>query len=743
MNAPGNNQMIATKIQKQLVNACAVETTNAILADFGDRWFTLLLDEARDCSVKEQMAVVIRYVNKHGEVIERFMAVVHVVTTTAACLKEAIDSLFAKYGLSVARLRGQEYDGASNMSGEFNGLKSLIMKENPYALYVHCFAHQLQLVVVAVAQANQYVCDFMWIVGSIVNTSASSCKRADKLRQLEHDRKVKLLERGEISSGRGLNQETSLARPGDTRWGSHHSTLCRIEQMWPFVIEVLQNLIDDGDRSSKSLSRTLVERMERYEFVFILLLMKRILAITNHLSTVLQEKDQNIVNAMHLINNVKCKLQKLRDSGWDILLEDVKKFCNTHSIEIINMTDNINSRSRLKRDGKNVNFYHYYHVEIFYEVIDIILQEMDSRFSETTTDLLIYMTCLDPRNSFSRFDVQKLVRLAHFYEDDFSWNERMLVEQELETYIDDVRSDERFEGISDLRSLAKKMIEIMKNRVFPLVYQMIELALLLPVATATVERVFSAMNIVKIDLRNRIRDEWMNDGLIVYIEKDIFNTVDNEPILQRANFTAFSEHGVSKNNCGCASEVASSIFVVVLANSISRQGDNRGNECMIGNPNCHSVCAGMDIDQDERRDEIGVGFSLHLEAGMRRGRAVAGSRRGPGRSRKQPIEAEEPEPVTQEAESSRDPTDVETVSLGQTHQTPRDQGRQPQEIPSVIPSGRNREFQPQGIPSGIPSAFPTLATTDWMRDRARIPLLARSVKDRFTLYLGGADPWAA
>ncbi|XP_042466059.1 zinc finger MYM-type protein 1-like [Zingiber officinale] len=308
MNALGNNQMIAPKIQKQLVNSCAVETTNAILVDLGDRWFTLLLDEARDCSVKEKMAVVIRYVNKHGQLIERFMVVVHVGTTTASCLKEAIDSLFAKYGFSVARLRGQGYDGASNMSGEFIGLKALIMKENPYVLYVHCFAHQLQLVIVAVAQENQYICDFMWIVGSVVNTSASSCKRADKLRQLEHDRKVKLLERGEISSGRGLNQETSLARPGDTRWGSHHSTLCRIEQMWPYVIKVLQNLIDDVDRSSKGLSRTLVERMERYEFVFILRLMKHILAITNHLSTVLQEKDQNIANAMCLINNVNGKL---------------------------------------------------------------------------------------------------------------------------------------------------------------------------------------------------------------------------------------------------------------------------------------------------------------------------------------------------------------------------------------------------------------------------------------------------
>ncbi|XP_042387581.1 zinc finger MYM-type protein 1-like [Zingiber officinale] len=195
MNAPGNNQMIAPKIQKQLVNACVVETTSAILADLGDRWSTLLLDKAHDCSVKEKMTIVIRYVNKYGEVIERFMAIVHVATTTAVCLKEAIDSLFAKYGLSVVRLRGQGYDGASNMSREFNSLKSLIMKENSYARYVHCFAHQLQLVFIVVVQVNQYVCDFMWIVGSIVDTSASSCKRADKLRQLEYDRIDKLLER--------------------------------------------------------------------------------------------------------------------------------------------------------------------------------------------------------------------------------------------------------------------------------------------------------------------------------------------------------------------------------------------------------------------------------------------------------------------------------------------------------------------------------------------------------------------
>ena len=57
---------------------------------------------------------------------------------------------------------------------------------------------------------------------------------------------------------------------------------------------------------------------------------------------------------------------------------------------------------------------------------------------------------------------------------------------------------------------------------------LIKLPLLLLVATVIVERVFSAMRIVKSRLRNRIGDKWMNDSLVVYIEKDIFDKIDNE-----------------------------------------------------------------------------------------------------------------------------------------------------------------------------------------------------------------------
>ncbi|KAG8651166.1 hypothetical protein MANES_07G097204v8 [Manihot esculenta] len=74
------------------------------------------------------MGVVIRYVNKFKCVVENFLGIVHVNDTSASSLEKTIESLIFTYGLSVSNLRGQGYNGASNLRGEFNGLKSLIFK---------------------------------------------------------------------------------------------------------------------------------------------------------------------------------------------------------------------------------------------------------------------------------------------------------------------------------------------------------------------------------------------------------------------------------------------------------------------------------------------------------------------------------------------------------------------------------------------------------------------------------------
>jgi hypothetical protein len=98
------------------------------------------------------MAVVVRFVDKGGFIRERFLDLIHVHDTSSATLKKELDFVLSHHKLDVQNIRGQGYDGASNMRGEWNGLQAKFVEECPYAYYVHCFAHQLQLALVAASK---------------------------------------------------------------------------------------------------------------------------------------------------------------------------------------------------------------------------------------------------------------------------------------------------------------------------------------------------------------------------------------------------------------------------------------------------------------------------------------------------------------------------------------------------------------------------------------------------------------
>ena len=107
--------MTSPDIQKEIANAAVVETVNAIIKDIGDSLFAIIVDESRDMSTKEQLAIALRYVDKLGHVNKRFLGITHVNNTTAMTIKSAIEEIFNKNRLSISRLRGQGYNGANNM----------------------------------------------------------------------------------------------------------------------------------------------------------------------------------------------------------------------------------------------------------------------------------------------------------------------------------------------------------------------------------------------------------------------------------------------------------------------------------------------------------------------------------------------------------------------------------------------------------------------------------------------------
>ncbi|XP_066351423.1 uncharacterized protein [Miscanthus floridulus] len=231
------------------------------------------------------------------------------------------------------------------------------------------------------------------------------------LRNARLENVKKALDYGEIESGTGLHQEMGLPRLRDTRWGSHYKTVCSIITMYEAIHDELVDLGDDpAYKDDWTKIHFVTGAFENFEFVFFAHLMYIILGYTNELSECLQRRDQDIFNAISLVNVAKKRMQKLRSDGWDNFLEKVTSFCDKHGVEVHAMDGYYvpyGKSARKARAQKQTNDDHFRR-EVYIGVIDQISQELDNRFDEINMELLSCMSAFSPSKSFASFDAQKL-----------------------------------------------------------------------------------------------------------------------------------------------------------------------------------------------------------------------------------------------------------------------------------------------------------------------------------------------
>jgi len=151
------------------------------------------------------------------------------------------------------------------------------------------------------------------------------------------------------------------------------------------VLEFVENEDKDGK------ARGVLVYFQSFKFVFYLYLMLNILTITNVLSNALQRKDQDIVNAINCVRSTRSHLDKVRRDGWEQTLGEVYAFCDEHDISELEMDEPYIDPTRPRKKSGITNKHHF-QVDCFNEVFDWLLQEPDSRFNETTSQLLVCST---------------------------------------------------------------------------------------------------------------------------------------------------------------------------------------------------------------------------------------------------------------------------------------------------------------------------------------------------------------
>ncbi|KAL4588442.1 hypothetical protein LXL04_001332 [Taraxacum kok-saghyz] len=164
------------------------------------------------------------------------------------------------------------------------------------------------------------------------------------------------------------------------------------------------------------------------------------------------------------------------------------------------------------------------------------LQEIDSRFNERVVEILELSAGFNPKEGYKHFNSDSICKLARkYYFLDFTEQEIDVLKFQLKHFEAYVKGHPDLGKLSSIAEVCQGLAETGKASHYYLVDRLIRLVLTLPVSTATIERAFSAMKIVKNRLRNKMDDDFLADNLVLYIEKDIAKIFSLDSILDDFN----------------------------------------------------------------------------------------------------------------------------------------------------------------------------------------------------------------
>lgn len=179
--APKNAHYTSKTIQNDLITVIGNKIRSDILNEVRNtKFYSIIADEVTDTANKEELSLVIHYVHD-GEIREVFVDLLEVEQITGQVLGEAILMWLRNHNISPADMRGQCYDGASNMSGARSGVKAVV-EEASKAMYYHCASHRLNLSVVSTCsiQALKNAESYVGEIARFFNYSAKRQRLLDK-----------------------------------------------------------------------------------------------------------------------------------------------------------------------------------------------------------------------------------------------------------------------------------------------------------------------------------------------------------------------------------------------------------------------------------------------------------------------------------------------------------------------------------------------------------------------------------
>ncbi|KAL4147850.1 hypothetical protein QTP88_002188 [Uroleucon formosanum] len=484
--------------QNQLIDSIGKIILTVIQTDVKyARFFSISIDSTFDASRKEQVAFVIRYVhNKTSIISERLIAVKESSNTSGSELFTLFQLVCSERNLDWKNyLIGQSYDGAPNMRGQFEGLRSHVQKVNSSALYVWCHAHRLNLVLSRVVGCCK---DAMNVFGNLVECYERHYKQLYPKQQM-----------------------CQLKRAATTRMSFSVALVTVLDTFEAVVVALdeIQSKEGPDDKKIGHLAGCLSDYLLSERFLLIAHCFKKIFSILAPVNQILQKSDLDLLAAVNCIEETRESIRKLCcDTVFMDIVKEKEYFESSSSFCFTKLKKFHIRRKKLmpgetSQDDSSQDPLHNIKVNSFFYCLDIIDQSFETYFSKESLEVYKDLSL------FSRKRLKDFNNTIYFNFESTSNLPKTFHENHLESIDsqDDCDSED-LENIEDENSKEKNNLSNITTvydvfvaggliEVFPTLNNALHIALTLPVSSASTERKFSKLKIVKNRLRTTMTQE--------------------------------------------------------------------------------------------------------------------------------------------------------------------------------------------------------------------------------------------
>lgn len=519
-----NATYISPDIQNQLANIIGklVIQKDIINEILHAKYYSIMVDEVTSHN-QELMPLCIRFVDSKYCIREEFMQFSSLSRITGESIASVILSDLEQLGLDVCNIRGQGYDGASNMSSDRVGVQALIREKAPLAVYTHCAGHCLNLVIV-------HSCDLL-TVRNVIDKMKATC-----LFFLNSPKRSKLLLEIVTRGIAQVSKRSPLLDLCKTRWAARHTAYQHFYQCFKFIVTAYEAIAfgqhrdvlsadfntATWDPESKSKANSLLTGITDFDFIIVFLTIYQFLSHLAGITVKLQSSTLDILKAYKEIDDIKSYLKSLRDK---ISPEFHKVFLQAErmgaSVNVDPSRPRSCTRQRNRPNAEADSVEDWYRVNVAIPFLDHIIAELDSQFSQlakTASQLL----CLVPSvmsSSSSSSDSNNLDELVELYKDDLPSPE--LFNQEFS------RWQHNFQTRESRPDSCAEALKKCDRTIFPNVYILLQIACTIPVTSCECERNASALRQLHDYKRTTMTVERLTSLALMYIHYEHPVNYDN------------------------------------------------------------------------------------------------------------------------------------------------------------------------------------------------------------------------